>query len=115
MDKLNEHLMNLVAELQRIQETAKAAGKLPPDVAEAVHMKLAAALRTATEAGDLLKRAIGADVEQYKVEQHFDGFSETFRKLHTTKKEFVGAFNAARKLDPTVTAEKFLAAGRGPS
>ncbi len=48
-----------------------------------------------------------ADPEKAKVEQHWNSFSESFGK-HTPKTEFLTAFDNARKIDPTVTADRFL-------
>ena len=50
----------------------------------------------------------GEDDEAAKVEAHFEAYSESFRKVGTTKEDLVGAFKARRKDDPKLTAERFL-------
>ena len=42
------------------------------------------------------------------MEAHFEAYSESFRKVGTTKEDLVGAFKARRKDDPKLTAERFL-------
>ncbi len=51
--------------------------------------------------------AAPADPEKAKVEAHWNSFSESFGK-HTPKTEFLTAFDNARKIDPAVTADRFL-------
>lgn len=50
----------------------------------------------------------GADGEVQKVEQHFEAFSETYKKSGTTKEKLVKAFQSLRKSDPRYTANEFL-------
>ncbi len=49
------------------------------------------------------------DGEAEKVEAHYEQFSEQFRRMATTKEEFVGAFKARKKANEALTAEQFLA------
>ncbi len=49
------------------------------------------------------------DGEAEKVEAHYEQFSEQFRRMATTKEEFVGAFKARKKTNEALTAEQFLA------
>jgi hypothetical protein len=50
----------------------------------------------------------GQDVELHKVQLHYEAFSEVFKKLNTSKEEFVGGFLNNRKYDETITADKYL-------
>ena len=52
--------------------------------------------------------AAGRDGEKAKVKEHYERFSEDFRRMGTTEEELTKAFEAAQKRDPDLTAAKFL-------
>jgi hypothetical protein len=51
-----------------------------------------------------------ADDGKAAVEAHYEAFAETYERMGTTKEEIVSAYEGARKMNPKLTAEKFLAA-----
>ena len=55
------------------------------------------------------------DREKDKVAQHWESYAEEFSAIGTTKTEFVDAFVGMKKMDPTITADKYvnIGAGRG--
>jgi hypothetical protein len=49
-----------------------------------------------------------ASEEAAKVKEHFEAYSEQFSRAETTEEDLLKAFEAARKIDPKLTAEAFL-------
>ncbi|HYT88560.1 MAG TPA: hypothetical protein VEL76_07615 [Gemmataceae bacterium] len=50
--------------------------------------------------------------EETMVAAHYDSFSETFQRLHTSKEEFLEGFRAARRMKPGLTGEQFVRPAR---
>jgi hypothetical protein len=48
------------------------------------------------------------DLEIAKVSEHYESFAENFRKIGTTKAEFVDGFKNAKKMRPEISADDFL-------
>jgi hypothetical protein len=49
-----------------------------------------------------------AAIEKETVTAHYDSFSEDFERLNVSREEFLAGWDAACRIDPSVTAHRFL-------